>query len=192
MAFASWSLEEMERSSTFRELQATWRVPESEGSKVLHRTDNKNTEIILSIGSRKADLHDEAVSIYKLCRAYDIHLTVEWVSHDYNVVADELLRIEDANDYMLDRSCFMSLDRLWGPHLVDRFASEKTNQLERFCHRFLNPGCEAADAFTGFPCLLWASRFGKLCSACYGQESVSSWVIHLPLLLLPEFGPYVG
>ena len=33
----------------------------------------------------------------------------------------------------------------------------------------------------GFPCLLWASRPGKLCSACYGQEPVSSWVIHLPL-----------
>ena len=49
-----------------------------------------------------------------VCRAYDIRLTVEWVSHDYNVVANELSQIEDANDYMLDRSCFMRLDRLWG------------------------------------------------------------------------------
>ena len=153
VAVGSWSLEEMGRSSTFRELRATRRVlealaPHLKGSEVLHRTDNKNTEIILSIGSRQADLHDEAVSVYKLCRAYDIRLTVEWVSRDYNVVADELSRIEDENDYMLDRSCFMSLDSLWGPHLVDRFASEKTKQLDRFCSRFLNPGCEAADAFT--------------------------------------------
>ena len=153
VAVGSWSLEEMGRSSTFRELRATRRVlealaPHLKGSEVLHRTDNKNTEITLSIGSRQADLHDEAVSVYKLCRAYDIRLTVEWVSRDYNVVADELSRIEDENDYMLDRSCFRSLDRLWGPHLVDRFASEKTKQLDRFCSRFLNPGCEAADAFT--------------------------------------------
>ena len=42
------------------------------------------------------------VHIYKLCHANDIRLTVEWVSHDYNEVADELLRREDANDYMLD------------------------------------------------------------------------------------------
>ena len=115
----------------FHELRTTRHVLESlaphlKGSEVLQRTDNKNTEIILSIGSRKADLHDEAVSIYKLCRAFDIRLTVEWVSCDYNVVADELSQIEDANDYMLDSSCFMSLDRLWGPHLVARFASEKT------------------------------------------------------------------
>ena len=153
VAVGSWSLEEMGRSSTLRELRATRRVlealaPHLKGSEVLHRTDNKNTEIILSIGSRQADLHDEAVSVYKLCRAYDIRLTVEWVSLDYNVVADELSRIEDENDYMLDRSCFMSLDRLWGPHLVDHFASEKTKQLDRFCSRFLNPGCEAANAFT--------------------------------------------
>ena len=153
VAVGSWSLEEMGRSSTFREPRATRRVLESfaphlKGSEVLHRTDNKNTEIILSFGSRKADLHAEAVSIYKLCRVYDIRLTVEWVSRDYNEVADELSRIEDANDYMLDRSCFRSLDKLWGPHLVDRFASEKTKQLDRFCSRFLNPGCEAADAFT--------------------------------------------
>ena len=153
VAVGSWSLEEMGICSTFRELRATRHVLESlaphlKGSEVLHRIDNENTEIIPSIGSRKADLHDEAVSIYKLCQAYDICMTVEWVSRDYNVVADELSQIEDANDYMLDRSCFMSLDRLWEPYLADRFGTEGTKQLDRFCSRFLNPGCEAADAFT--------------------------------------------
>ena len=123
-------------------------APHLKESEVLHRTGNKNTEIILSIGSHKADLHDEAVSIYELCRAYDIRLTVEWVSRNYNVMADELSQIEDANDYMLDHSCFRILDELWGPHLVDRFDSENTKQLDRFCSRYLNPGCEAADAFT--------------------------------------------
>lgn len=58
MAIGSWSLDEIGTSSTFRELRVTRRVLE-----VLHRTDNKNTEIILSVGSRKADLHCEAVSI---------------------------------------------------------------------------------------------------------------------------------
>ena len=94
----------MSKSSTFRELRVTRRVLESlaphlRGSEVLHRTDNKNTEIILSVGSRKADLHSEALNIYKLCRACDIRPTVEWFSHDYNEIADELSRVEDANDY---------------------------------------------------------------------------------------------
>ena len=68
------------------------------------------------------------------------------------VVADELSWIEDANDCILDCFCLMSVDRLWGPHQVERFSSEKTKQLDRFCSRLLNPGCEAPNAFT----VLWA------------------------------------
>ena len=72
--------------------------------------------------------------------------------------------MEDANDYMLDHPCFSRLDRLCGPHTVDRFASEKTAQVARFCSRFLNPGCEAADAFT----VSWAG--------------VNNWLFPPPLL----------
>ena len=54
VAVGSWSLEEMGRSSTFCELRAARHVLESlaphlKGSEVLHRTDNKNTEIWNSV-----------------------------------------------------------------------------------------------------------------------------------------------
>ena len=73
------SVEESKMSSTFRELRTTSLAlqsfaPQLQGKEVLHRTDNKNTEII-----HKADLHNEAVDIYKLCRSFDIRLTVEWI-----------------------------------------------------------------------------------------------------------------
>ena len=140
-------------SSTFREIRATSLVlqsfaPQLRRKEVLRRTDNKNTEVILSVGSRKADLRNEAVDIYKLCRSFDIRLTVEWISRDFNEEADELSRIEDCNDYMIDPSWFARLDSCLGPHTIDRFASVKTKQLDRFCSRFLGPGCEAVDAFT--------------------------------------------
>ena len=62
VAVGNWSVDESSKSSTFRELRATGLVLKSfapllRGKEVLHRTDNKNTEIILSIGSRKSDLH---------------------------------------------------------------------------------------------------------------------------------------
>ena len=87
----NWSVEESKMSSTFRELRATSLVlqsfaPQLRGKEVLHRTDNKNTEIILSVGSRKTDLRNEAVD--KLCRSFDIRLTVEWISRDFNEEAD--------------------------------------------------------------------------------------------------------
>ena len=112
---------------------------------ILHRTDNQKTEIILSIGSHKSNFHN-------------IHLAMEWISRDLNGVADELSRIEDSNDYKLDPSCFAYLDRCLGPHTVNRFSSVKTRQLDRFCSRFLDPGCEAFDAFT----VSWAGDYNWL------------------------------
>ena len=153
VAVGSWSVDESNKSSTFRELRATGLVLKSfapllRGKEVLHRTDNKNTEIILPIGSRKSSLYNEAVKIYRLCREFNIRLTVEWISRDLNGVADEPSRIEDSNDYKLDPSCFAYLDNCLGPHTVDQFVSFKTRQLDRFCSGFLSPGCEAVDAFT--------------------------------------------
>ena len=85
VARGSWSREESEKSSMFREVTAIRRVLESfadevRGKDVLHRTDNRNAEIVLSVGSRIKELHMEAVAVYRLCQELGMHLTVEWVS----------------------------------------------------------------------------------------------------------------
>ena len=92
-----WSSADCTKSSTFREVKAIRLVLESyskevRGKEVLHRTDNKNEELVLSVGSRNMELHREAVAVYKLCRGLNMHLSVEWVSRDYNVEADQLSR----------------------------------------------------------------------------------------------------
>jgi len=107
MAVGSQSVNESNKSSTFQELRATGLVLKSftpllRGKEVLHRTDNKNSEVILSLGSHKSNLHNEAVSIYRLCREFNIRLTVEWISSDLNGAADEPSWIEDSNDCKLD------------------------------------------------------------------------------------------
>ena len=43
---------------------------------------------------------------------------------------------------------FAELDKVWGPHTVDRFADFHNCQLPRFNSRCWNPGSEAVDAFT--------------------------------------------
>ena len=40
------------------------------------------------------------------------------------------------------------LDKMWGPHTVDRFVSENTTQLERYNSLFHDPGSEAVDALS--------------------------------------------
>ena len=90
-----WSSADCMKSSTFREVKAIRLVLESyceeaRGKEVLHRTDNKNAELVLSVGSCNKELHQEAVAVYKLCRKLDMHLSVEWMSRDNNVEADQL------------------------------------------------------------------------------------------------------
>ena len=64
---------------------------------------------------------------------------------------------------MLDPACFNYIDALWGPHTLDRFASLKTKQLERYCSRYHNPGCVTADAFT----VSWSHEVNSLFPPLY-------------------------
>ena len=90
VASGCWSSADCMKSSTFRDVKAIRLVLESysevlRGKEVLHRTDNRNAEVVLSVGSRIKELHREAVAIYKLCRELNMRLSVEWVSRDDNV-----------------------------------------------------------------------------------------------------------
>ena len=76
-ATGCWSEADRKRSSTWREIRGTKLVLQSlvdslKGKKMLHRTDNQNTVRILSVGSRKQGLHQDAIDIYKLCQENNI------------------------------------------------------------------------------------------------------------------------
>ena len=149
----SWTVQEAEQSSTWRELRATHLVllsyaDQFHGKEVRHRTDNKNVELVLQIGSSSKLIHEEVIAIYKLCRKFAIRLYPEWIPRKLNTIADYLSRQTDHDDYMLNPLHFAALDILWGPHTVDRFATFRTRQIPRFCSRWLNPCTETVDAFT--------------------------------------------
>ena len=69
----------------------------------------------------------------------------------------------DSDDWKLSTETFLALDVMWGPHTIDCFASAETSQLERFCSRWWNPGCEAVDAFT----VNWEGENVWLCPPIY-------------------------
>lgn len=103
VARGCWFSADCMKSSTFREVKAITLVLEFHckdvrGKKVLHQTDNKNAELILSVRSRNKELHQEAVAVYIRCREFNMRLSVEWVSRDDNVEADQLSRFNDPND----------------------------------------------------------------------------------------------
>ncbi len=148
-----WSDSERSESSTNRELRAILYVLQSlgrklSGQKLKWYSDSQNACRIVSVGSTNPSLHELSIDIYNACLEYDVSIEAEWLPRDSNQRADELSRIIDPDDWSLNRDVFVMLDRQFGPHTIDRFASYYNSQLPRFNSRFWNPGCEAADAFT--------------------------------------------
>ena len=155
VARGNWpeAVREAGKSSTWRELKATELVLWSlgghlEGRECRHRTDNQAAARILEFGSKVPELHDIALDIFLLCRQRNIRLVPEWVPREQNQRADYYSKLVDADDWMLSPQVFKELDKVWGPHTMDCFASHTTKQLHRFCSSWWNPECLAVDAFT--------------------------------------------
>jgi len=148
----SWSVDESILSSTWRELAAVHRVLESrsdvlEGKKISVQTDNKNVSNILKSGSRKADLQKIAVAVDDLCRSSDIEISTLWVPRSHNEEADILSRCGDSDDWSVHEWVFNTIDRLWGPHTIDRFAYDYNAKCLKFNSRFWCQGTAGVDAF---------------------------------------------
>lgn len=168
IAHGQWSKEEARQSSTWRELCGVLRVLESLAAKLRNErlkwfSDNQNVVRILTTGSRRPQLHALALNIFTICVANQIRLEPEWIPRSENEQADFISRIEDYDDWMLDPKEFASIDNLWGPHTIDRFADVYNRQTDRFNSRFWNPESEAVDAFT----CDWGNDINWLCPPVY-------------------------
>ena len=153
VAQGQWLPQEANQSSTWRELRAVRNVLESLAKMLLNQrvrwfTDNQNVVRILTVGSHKPALQQEAVAIFQLSVSSKIRIESEWIPREANQQADFLSRIVDKDDWSLHPDLFQILDAKWGLHTIDRFASYFNTQLPRFNSRFWNPGVEAVDAFT--------------------------------------------
>ena len=143
--------DEVDQSSTWRELEAVFFAlqcfaPKLQGRSVNWETDNQAVPSITAKGSRKSHLQHLAVNIYFLCKANNIHLNLFWVPREQNVIADELSKFIDYDDWKTTKNFFNYMNEKWGPFTVDRFANYKNAQTTRYNSLFWNPNCEAVDA----------------------------------------------
>ena len=93
-------------------------------------------------------LHDLALSIDSTCRQNNIYIFPQWVPRSENEKADAISRIVDSDDWSVAPEVFHLLENRWGPHSIDRFASNYNSKLPRFNSRYWNPGSETIDAFS--------------------------------------------
>lgn len=147
----TWNDSEKGKSSTWREAEAVKRVIFSnagylKGKKVKVFTDNKNICTVLQAGSSKGDLQAIAVSVNEICKSNAISLSMCWIPRKLNERADYLSRCIDSDDWEMHDWVFLKLDREWGPHTIDRFASDYNHKCSRYNTRWWVPGTEGVNA----------------------------------------------
>eukprot|EP00170_Pyropia_yezoensis_P002848 contig_11989_g2854 len=103
------------------------------------------TDSIVALGvinaqsSRSLVLMDEYRKLHTLCQEMDVELRAEHVSSALNERADRLSRENDSTDWTLNDAAFTSLDRAYGPHTVDLFATELNARCPWFYSRRAAP-----------------------------------------------------
>ena len=159
-----WSVSEKLNSSTWRELTAVLRILIECQSYLINQkikwfTDNANVPSIIKCGSTTSNLHEIALSIYKLCRLNNIVIVPEWLPRNENRLADKISKFVDFDDWSIDDHSFAIIDTCWGPHSIDRFASPQNRKLQAFNARFWCKGVSGVDAF----CQDWSVHNNYFC-----------------------------
>ncbi len=151
-AHSYFTIEQRKTSSTSRELlavQGAMRafVTQLSGQSVQLLTDNQNVASILGVGSKRADLHSIALSVFWLALEHNILLSAAWIPRGENQQADAMSKWIDREDWKLNPRFFFPLDRMWGPHSIDRFASHLNHQVPTFNSMHWCPGTHGVDCF---------------------------------------------
>ena len=150
---SNWSEDEKAKSSTFRELRAVYLALRAYSPKFQNRcvkwfSDSQNCVRIVSAGSTKAELQEQALYIFKLCLKLNIDLHIQWVPRNYNVVANSISKVCCTDSWGVSKEFIEFMYSLWGPFDIDRFATSDNRKLFRYNSRFFDYQCEAVDAFS--------------------------------------------
>jgi len=122
---------------------------ELEGHTVQLWEDNQAVVAVLKSWTTKSpDMMRVLRKLWLLNDSLNITLVPRYIRSADNVQADELSRRHDPGDWRLNPAVFATLDKLWGPHTVDRFATTNNTHLPRFNSALGDPLAEAVDAFS--------------------------------------------
>ena len=122
-------------------------IKELRGRRVLHFCDNMAVvHILTNVTARTPSMMAELRKLFWILDVNDIHLRTRHIRSAANVWADRLSRRFDCGDWRLSRKEFSYLDRRYGPHSVDRFATNLNTQLPVFNSSMHCPDVSAINA----------------------------------------------
>ncbi len=137
--------------SNYRELMAVLMAVKSfhfpHGAKIQILTDNITTAAYINhLGGPSKDLSDLARALWMDSHEKGLTLTAKYLQGTLNTTADALSRLSSHYEWQLHRGLFQYIDKLWGPHTIDRFATMENTQLPTYNSRFADPCSSGVDA----------------------------------------------
>ena len=102
---------------------------------------------ILSKGSRKSHLQEQAIAIFEFCKKFAVQLDIQWIPRHLNTTADNLSRIVDTEDWMCSKRIFEYYNNCWGHTHVMHLQATCQPKYHVFFARWWSPGCSGVDAF---------------------------------------------
>lgn len=151
-ASGCWRPEVSAETSNFRELLAVYLALLSfanllEGKTLEILSDNVTVvALINNLGSSDRRLDAIAQNIWAFAFDHRLMLVAHHISGILNVEPDALSRVPLRHEWTLHPLVFRQLERMFGPHTIDRFASLATALLPAYNSRFLDPCTSGIDA----------------------------------------------
>ena len=101
-------------------------------------------------GSKTLELQDLVSWIYDSAEQHNFGIRAIWIPRTLNERSDFNSHWNEYNhyDFCLTREAFAQIEHRFGPHSIDRFASDISHQLPRYNTKYFSPRAEALDAFS--------------------------------------------
>lgn len=151
-AAGTWDLQTCKEHINFKELLTILLAIKSFESQIQNRSvqvlsDNSTAvAYVRNLGGPIMKLTKLAESIWATAYKAKITLSIKHLPGKINTWADHLSRLPLQYEWRLNPRLFARLDKMWGPHTIDRFASISTTQLPMYNSRYSDPGTAGIDA----------------------------------------------
>ena len=146
-----WTQQISSQCSNYREMMAVYYAMKAlktdiTGKVIQVLSDNVSTVANINFqGGQSQQLTEVATLIWSEALKNNVTLTAKFLAGSLNIQADYLSRRITNTDWMLNPAVFKYLDRLWGPHTIDRCASMNNRQMDLYNSMFYDPGTSGVD-----------------------------------------------
>jgi Reverse transcriptase (RNA-dependent DNA polymerase) len=132
-----WHLKDQDQHINWKELQAVWHainLPQLQGKRIMVYCDNTTTIAYINKfgGTRSEPLMHLAEKIWNFCLRTGMSLSTAFVPSQFNPADPPSRQLNNQLEWSISQPAFEELDKRWGPHQIDLFATHLNTKLPTY------------------------------------------------------------